>query len=425
MDAKKQKRRDRIQNLAITLLSVTALLLFSRTELFSLGMRAFGGYMDQLVAYTAPSSNAASPLASAAAPVRVAVTGEYGRYGNITLTTDNTEDFSSLRSLLREVLGSARNFVACTSGDFLSSLDSVGVYYDFLTPLPLSILSELMGASGGEEEILARYLVVVPYGQDAVRLYLWDGEVQYSVCSTAVTVSSLTEVISHYELGNAFFAFESSLPHSDDVAPCSLLPNTLPELPTLTATSALPEEDTLLSALGLNPRNNSRYTESGGTEVIVEGENSLRIYTDGFISYDSTMPELTISAAGAEPTLSEAASGAAALLQTLVGESSGTELYVQEIRQSAGETAIVFGYQVGGVPIVFSDGRPAAEVVLTGSTISSLSLRFRQYAPGTERSLLLPLTQALAVASMNPGKELSIAYVDSAGASVSASWISS
>ena len=43
-------------------------------------------------------------------------------------------------------------------------------------------------------------------------------------------------------------------------------------------------------------------------------------------------------------------------------------------------------------------------------------LRFRQYETAEEASLLLPLPQALAVAAAaDPGKELSIGYVERAG----------
>ena len=82
-----------------------------------------------------------------------------------------------------------------------------------------------------------------------------------------------------------------------------------------------------------------------------------------------------------------------------------------------------FGYQLGGVPLRFQDGGFALEATLTGTAVTSLSLRLRQYVPAEEDSLLLPLSQALAVAAASPGKELSIGYVERGG-ECRACWLS-
>ena len=70
------------------------------------------------------------------------------------------------------------------------------------------------------------------------------------------------------------------------------------------------------------------------------------------------------------------------------------------------------------------DGGTAVEITLTGSVISSLSLRLRTYTATSELSLLLPLPQALTIAAQHPGAELSIGYPDSGASSVSACWLS-
>ena len=75
------------------------------------------------------------------------------------------------------------------------------------------------------------------------------------------------------------------------------------------------------------------------------------------------------------------------------------------------------------VPIRFSDGGSAAEITLSGTAITRLSLRFRQYSTSGETSLLLPLRQTLAIAAEHPGTELSIGYADGGGDTVPASWL--
>lgn len=110
--------------------------------------------------------------------MRVAVTGVYDRYGAY-LTTD-AEDFSDLGLLLKESLGSAGTLTPCRAEDFLSALSGTSVYYDFLSALPLSILSELVG---GEEDgaVYVRQLVLSAES-GSVRLYTWDGEDTFLTC---------------------------------------------------------------------------------------------------------------------------------------------------------------------------------------------------------------------------------------------------
>lgn len=73
--------RDFIQNITITFLALLSLFLFSRTQFFQLGAAAGSGTWQRL---TAPVSDQISDAPSSdtlSAPVRAAVTGEYGRYG--------------------------------------------------------------------------------------------------------------------------------------------------------------------------------------------------------------------------------------------------------------------------------------------------------------------------------------------------------
>ena len=124
------------------------------------------------------------------------------------------------------------------------------------------------------------------------------------------------------------------------------------------------------------------------------------------------------------PSLREAADGSAALLRKLLGDLSGeADLYLVSVERTGEITTLRFGYHINGVPIYYSDGGAAAEVTLTGTVITELSLRFRQYTVSGGESLLLPLRQALAIAAAShQGAELSIGYADN-GADVSAQWL--
>ena len=411
MGEQRQDRRNLVQNVLITLLALSAAVLFTQTQLYNLN----------LTTSEAPSGPAqsAAPAAELAAPVRTAVTGDYGRCGGLTCTTGDPVFADPLGRRLLEALGSARDYAPCSRGDFLRALRGPSLYYDFLEPLPLSVLAGLLG--GGEdvsprEDLSARRLLIVPQEGGAV-LYLWDGGENCFRASTAVSSDSLEQVISRYELGDASFAMDGG-GLERELDPCSRLPAQPPELPSFTLGDPLAGgTDWLLSALGFNPRSRTRHTESSGTELIIDGDRTLRIRPDNTIHYQSgNEPILRVKAAGDLPTAREAALGAGSLLGSLLAPVSGElQPWLQSLRRSGDVTALRFGYQLKGVPVRFQDGGFAAEITLTGSAVTALSLRFRQYNAAEEPSLLLPLPQALAVAAASPGKELSIGYVERGG----------
>ena len=419
MNDKKRRRRDFIQNLSIALLAVSAVLLFAK--MYNLG-GAVGDW--QLLPYSgtqAPNSGTGQ-TAPLSAPVQAAVTGPYGRFGSVTLTTAD-EDLSPLRSLLEQALGSADTGTPCGTEEFLETLKGTSVYCDFFSPLPLTVLAELMWTSGGDEAIYARRLAVAER-EGRVVLYLWDGEETCLRCDTALTAEALLDTVGRYELGNAQFALNvaAQYPMLD---PCSLFLEEEPELPVLSVALSVSDTDRLLTVMGFNPNTQNRYPDASGTQVIMENGRTLRIYTDGTVTYLSGGDDaLSISADGEVPSLLEASQGCGSLLNTLLASSSGdAAIWLKDIRRSGTSTTLSFGYQVNGVPIRFSDGEPAAEITLSGTAVTSMTLRMRQYTAQEGNALLLPLRQALAVAARHPGTELTIGYVDNSSDIVSAQWL--
>lgn len=422
MEQRDRKRRDFLQNITIVLLTISAVFLIAQTQLYTLGVDAGSDYLRYLSAPQTPAVSETA-LTSLSAPVRLAVTGVYGgRYGSVALTTTD-ETFEPVGGLLREALRSVQALVPCETRDFLKALEGTSVYCDFLEPLPLPVLAGLVGASL-DSGTAARRLVISARGEGEAVLYLWDGEADCRLGRTAVSAAELEGVVGGYELNGASFAMDGAGPESARMEPCSLFPLEPPELPVLASSAVLPDSDALLTALGFYPRTNSRYTESGGVEVVTDGDRTLRLSPDGAIRYRSGGdPALTVSAAGETPTVTEAVMGASALLNSLLStQTSEAGLYLQGVRETESATVLSFGWQCGGVPIRLDRGGAAAEVTLSGGVVSMLSLRFRQYADTGELSLLLPLRQALAIAARQEGAELSIGYVDD-GASASASWL--
>lgn len=422
MNAKERRNRDLVQNIIIVLLSLSAVFLIAQTQLYSLGMDAGNSYLRYLTGDSVQTTGSASAtLTSLSAPVRTAVTGVYGgRYGNVTLTTTD-DDFEPISNLLRETLGSVRTFSPCGYQEFLAALGGTSVYCDFIESLPLPVLAGLTGASL-DAGLSVRRLVISARGEGGAVLYLCDGAGNCQRGDSAVPLEDLSGIVDNYEFNGAFFAVDDPGPTAAGVSPVSLFPLELPALPVFSAAAALPESNTLLPALGFYPRTNSRYTEPGGVEVITDGDRTLRLIPDGAVRYRSGGdPTLTVGAIGETPTLQQSVMGAHTLLASLLPAQNGG-LYLQKVRRTETSTTLTFGWQINGVPVRFSDGGSAAEVVLSGNVVSSLYLRFRQYTDTGETSPLLPLRQAMAIAARQEGRELSIGYVDN-GTNAAACWL--
>lgn len=428
MHQKRGSRRDMLQNIAITVLAVSAVLLFVQTQRYMLptGNSLMGGLFQTGTETEAPVQSAAAPVS---APVRIAISGTYGRYGDIALSTDDADRFGRLLSpLLSEALGSAGTFSPCTQTEFLAALSRTSVYYDFLAPLPLSVLSVLAGMdTPADFDLTARYAVISQQGE-SVDLLIWDGGDTCLRCETSVKPSRLQDVVSSYELGNAAFAFDlaASDPSFEACAPCSLFLSPLPQYQELSAAPAVSDSSSLLSALGFNPYANTRYTESNGTEVVMEGDQTLRLSSDGTLRYQSGgRAALSIADGTDDPTREEIIQGAWKLLHTLTdGRLGSASLYLSEITESDGTIVVRFGLHADGTPIRFLDDSPAAELHLDGSAVTSLTVTLREYESTGESAALLPLKQAAAIAALDPGKGLSIAYVDSGAANCTLSWLS-
>ena len=407
----RRRRRNLIQNIAIALLSVSAVLLFAQLQLYNLGTSEDPLYLERLTGEGSPSRLREFP-----APVRVVLTDSYGRYGSLGFTT-NSDGFSALG--LREALGSVQHLAPSATDAFRGALSGPSIYFDFLNPLPLQVLAELTGAEGTALEGNARCLLLAAGADGSVHLYVWDGAdtvLTGTVASTALSIDSLTEAVSQSGMGSVSFAFEvvEMEPLYGKLFPLSILPTELPQLPVLSAASSISGTDWLLAAFGFNINTRERYAEADGTEVIteVEADRSLHIRPSGEITYRSgTDATLEISAQEEVPTAAEAVLGASILLEQLTEDRSGkARLYLESVSQGGDTTQLLFGYQIDGVPIRFSDGGHAAEITLSGTSVTRLTLRFRQYSTAGETSLLLPLRQRLDHGGGEHGENIGIAF---------------
>lgn len=422
MDEKNRKRKDFAQNLLIAVLSVSAVFLFMQTQIYNLGLEDSHIFSPSV---TQTDMTVTEQHMGIVAPVRVAVTGTYGRYASMTMTTAD-ETFDPLGRILGEVLGSARDDIVCSDLAYLSALKGTSVYYDFLNPLPLAVLADFTGTDV-EDTANARSLVVAP-GENGVELYVWDGSQTYRRYATAVSRESLDSVVSQYEMGNAQFVFDGldEAWNLAEISPYALFLEETPELEVLTETTPAVNQEAILMTLRFNPNTKSRYTETGGTEVIMENGRALRLRTDGGVIYQGGGEGILKVAeeTGESPALREIAEGSGALMDALAGLSGGAgRLYLTGIRQNNGEIILTYGYQVQGIPVCYADGFEAGTITVSGTTVSDLSLRLRRYTIQEETSMLLPLRQALAIAEQYENTELFIGYAGDGNGRMKACWL--
>ena len=415
MEERRRERKDFWQYIVITLLTVSAVVLFLQTQLYHLGAERYKAFFG-ISAAQADTAGSDSTM-GLVAPVRVAVSNPYGRYADVAMRTDE-ESFSAPGRILREAFLSAGESAPCTEERFRAALNGTSVYYDFLNPLPLSVLSALTGAETAGEDTVARALAVSAERSGAA-LYLWDGGETYLRCETAVAADSLENAVNRFEMSGAYFAYESEM---EGIAPYALFLQEKTELPSLREAVLNADVDVLLEALQFNPRTNYRYAESEGTEVVVEGSRTLRVHMDGSISYQSG-GEKVLTVEAADHSLEALAEGTDRLLDSLLAAGGKENLYLQSIQRDGETVRLVYDYEVDGIPVRLFNGSHAADVTLSGTSVAEMEVWMRQYTAADSSAVLLPVRQAAAIARQYEKEELFIGYVGGGVGLLRAQWL--
>lgn len=419
-----KKAIDRLQNLVIAVLSVSAIVLLLQTPLF--GDFSSGGFSSLFSQHGSPGALSSAEAIASPAPVRIVLSNNFVRYGADNAATSDAL-FESAGAFLSEALGSAQEEKSADEADFIARLQQPGLYFDFCSALPLALLSDRLGVSPSAGLNLSVRRCLLSPDSDGVSLYLLgeDGCFRFSC---AVSAAALAEYLEVQEDNGAEFAAFLGEQYAH-LSPYTLLLPELSERKKLTASNPLADFDStdFLSRAEFNPHTQDRYAESSGTIVILEGQRILRLRSDGTVVYSGGAAEddsLYRVSAAEHAGRSEAVSGARMLLASLLqGRLGEANLYLHSVEESAAGFTLFFDYAVDGTSVLFSDGTHAAEVSVTGSSVTAFTIHCRRYQKSENASLLLPAEQASAVCRAYGGGELSVAYIDSFGESVSADWV--
>ena len=440
----KHSKRVRVEwgkNILIAALSLSALYLSFQTLIYPLAPREESLLGDLHSLFSSEDGSQTSPadassLADLTRPVRIAVTTQDGRYGvqyNVGVTDDIYEDTASL---LAECLLRAGTPQRATAAQWRQALERVGIYYDFLGDVPLSVLATGLGQEADHSQLTqsARRLLLTDDGEGGILLWFWDSasDLPYQCQTSSVLQSSLEQTTARYLPNGAVFAFQSGGSYGR-LSDQQLFVSETPTLPVYAAANPLTADsdlaDSLLRAVGMNPH--SLFTASDGTQVARDGSCTIRVTPSGTVQFtsdtDNSAPRLPISASGATATAAEAVDAAYALLSSLLLPTAGdARIYLSACDAVAdGAWDICFDYSLSGAQVKLAGSDCAAHFSVKGRQITQFSLCLRTYTATDQTSALLPEPQAVAalLALNGTDQELLAAYLDTYEDRVSAGWI--
>lgn len=415
--------RNALQNVAIVLLSVSALFLISRLPLFHTS------WTLQVQSLLAPRPADGDPaqtggLTELFPAVHVMVTGDiaYGRYGQLYVSAGDPL-LGQIIPLFQEALGSATELGAAADKTLRDALEEPGLYLDLTSQLPLDVAAAWLGEEAETDRDVRSMALTCEEEETALYLRGEAGDIfRYA---TALPASAVREVCGGLSPNGSTFAYETNYaplaPYTVLVAEAADAPVIQGDLPA--AYSAY----NLLTALDFNPHTVFRYTESSGAEVVEESPRTLRISPDGAVSFisrgETSSPLYQVHPAGDRATAREALRAAWHLAEALTEGAGASALYLRAVEEREDGWTILFRYQVQGLPVYFSDEEDALSVTVSGGAVTAFSYRCRAYAPSEETAALLPPAMAQAIASLYPGAGLSIGYVDSGPGEMTAQWL--
>ena len=416
MDKKKRLRRDRLQNILILALSISAVYLFLLTASLEMELPRF----PLSSVPTEETSHSVSLLQELDWPVTL-VTHDGSNTRRYCQFSTSAREFTSVEGLWETLFRDGFSLLSISYSEFQSALSLPGIYVSFPNPIPRCILSERLGLSSTDEQRIQRLLLAAD--GDDVRFYYSDGE-HFYLSHTEIAVTDLLATVAVIGGSNCSFAFQQE---NSNLHPLTVLPTSLPLHPQFSAVTTSEVSDHLLSFFGFNAHTTNRYVDSTGTEVIVESPRRLTISPSGRIHYlgsTSYAPDGFSLSDQSDPPLSELVDGAYHLLTQL---STDTDLrfYLSdtEYDHSSSTCTLRFSRMADGLPLVSGDGKSAAEFVIKNGIVVNCSFLHRSYSVSDTPSLLLPLPQAAAIAAQYEGMEMTLSYVDSGDDSSSVSWL--
>ncbi len=420
-----KKAVNRLQNLALVLLTLSALTLLTQLPLFSEG---WNSRMKALFSDTPVNSitDETGDLSSIMPSVHLVSTSnsEYGRHSQIGMDAASPALVNVL-PLFRDALGSAVDGTSANDRSFRTALDSPGLFLSLTTPLPGNVIAFWLGSETAPDLDILSMALTTGDDDDSATLYLCDPNGAVHRYDTALSSTAIYDCVSAFSPNGGSFAFETG--HSQ-LAPYTVLISQTPAY--MDVYAGIPSGYSaynLLTALDFNAHTNSRYFETGGTEVVQESPRTLRISPDGSVAYSGDKfvdsPLYHVSTTAEASSAKEALQASMHLASVLTGGTNASPLRLHSISATDTGWEIGFRYQVQGLPVLLPNNTLALTVTISDGVITSFTYYCRSFVSSETPSTLLPPSMAAAIAAQHPRSGLSICYIDNGEDLLSARWL--
>lgn len=395
------------KDVLIVLLIVSALLLARQTGLFGVGE---GGNILQ--SHDVPTENGS--VSAAALPYYIAAVSESGgRCGLTRGEAEVTEMYNRFSAILGEALGSSGQPEQVEEAQWRAALTMPGVYFDYLYPQTLSVLSGWLGTeiSGSAAAHSARRICLAPEGDSLMLYYIRADSGEFCRCETALSASMLSARMEGYTPNGAQFCFELSEDETLDAY--ALLEDGIRPINNLSGTNPLRDAgaaDRLTDLFGFSGSVRS-YSETDGI-VYVEGDATLRVSASGTVTYRCQTGGVELG--GASASVQTVVEEARRFCMTGPGAVSGAaRLGLSGLRyEQTGNTCVItFEYAADGIPVRLTDGA-AVELTVRSGVLREAVVHYRSYSAEAETVSPLPQKLALAAVRSVGGGEPLLAYAD-------------
>lgn len=416
-----KNKKEKIKNIVIILLVLSTVVLGWESRLFGNSSADVG--ISELLnrIFQGAGDENDKKAAGAVMPICIAVTDSGGVHSAVRYDmAELGRLYDKTVQILSGALHASRPPSEIDPSAWQSALTAPGVYFEYLSPVKLSVLSRLIGSevSGGWGDIPVR-CICVSYQNGKNRLLFCDCNTgKFYAANTAAPdgIESLTESIG---ISSSVFAFECGIQTLKNPN-CLLMPDVSTH-PEVEVKNPLADEKTMadvLAALGVSTHLKSTYTENGA-QVYVEKAFTVRMSNDGTVIY-----RLAGDAVDTSPVLNESAAIEKAwdAVSASIGKCCGKDAYVyfdSVTRTEDNGYQVEFNYMVAGGRVRFAGDGCAASVTIKDGAITEMALRFRSFSVLDSQRELLPEIQAAAASS----GAFMLAYDDNGSEKLEPAWI--
>ncbi len=392
-------------------------------------LKIFSSWFPKEESYSMPKENLSKPR-------KIVVNSG----SEMTVYYNSAPNFASInesvQAVLTAVLSDSHHMEEASAEEWYEALYEQSVYAEY----SLSYTPELFAQISGIKETgvlqgfdSVRDYVFVPQKDGTVLFYMRDAETN-AVKKLTVTppdgtdFSYLKQTAPEDEL--YFFAFDLGLSAKEDeegkpmqsviLSPMVLI--SAQEIPVqyvqssnpMISSSGMLETETvsrILARFGCSSRTSRHYTDASGTQVYVENNGTLKLYTSGLIEYEALSPDMgiDISDAASGNSLYASLNSAIDFVESVWAEAVPSEPLnvcvsgdLKHARQESGAYKFTFDYYVAGNPVETAlserNGHAAmnraVEVCVYNGKITAYRHFIRKFKTGEEAEMM-PMIDAL------------------------------